>query len=250
MRTLRSAADPGGSLRDSSVGCDWYCAEACSATRTAANRNGIKCFMVASIQLLQLLTHIGCGDGEVGAVARDDLLPLAAEDEAEELAHLRIQRAARRLVDVDVRVARHRVAAVGDIVRGERNGGPVRRARHRNHLESRVAGALRAVGVHAGAVDVHQRAPADSVLVLLQCLVPPLARDGLAVRVARGLLHLHVFAEIGIPFVRPVLYQPYQADGESWGHIAVGLDFLAGVVALEAELAPGADVALAAARML
>src|SRR5438132_6076827 len=156
MRALRSAADPGGSLRDSSVGCDWYCAEACSATRTAANRNGIKCFMVASIQLLQLLTHIGCGDGEVGAVARDDLLRIAAEEEAEELAHLRIQRAARRLVDVDVRVARHRVAAVGDIVRGERNGGPVRRARHRNHLESRVAGALRAVGVHAGAVDVHQ----------------------------------------------------------------------------------------------
>src|SRR5256885_3927746 len=148
MRALRSAADPGGSFFDSSVGCDWYCADACCARRSAANKNGTKWmdFMLASIQLLQLLADVACGDGEVRAVARDDLLPLAAEDEAEELAHLRIQRAARRLVDVDVRVARHRVAAVGDIVRGERNGGPVRRARHRNHLESRVAGALRAVG--------------------------------------------------------------------------------------------------------
>src|SRR5207237_7714792 len=147
MRALRSAADPGGSLRDSSVGCDWYCAEACSATRTAANRNGIKCFMVASIQLLQLLAHIGCGDGEVRAVARDDLLPFAAEDEAEELAHFRIQRAAWRLVDVDVGVARQRVAPICDVVGGERNGGAIRRARHRDDFGVWIGRALRAVGV-------------------------------------------------------------------------------------------------------
>src|SRR5438128_11331168 len=160
MRTLRSAADPGGSLRDSSVGWDWYCAAACSAARIAANRNGIGCFMVASVQLFQLLPDVGCGDGEVRAVPRDDLLPFAAEDEAEELAHLRIQRAARRLVDVDVRVARQRVAAVGDVVGGERYGGPVRRARHGDDLESRIAGAPGAVGVHAGAIDMHQCTPA------------------------------------------------------------------------------------------
>src|SRR5947209_9981681 len=105
MRALRSAADPGGRLRDSSVGCDWYCAEACSAARRVANRNGRNkwiVFMFASIQLLQLLAGVGCGDGEVRPVARDDLLPFAAEDEAEELADLRIDAVARRFVDVDV----------------------------------------------------------------------------------------------------------------------------------------------------
>src|SRR5438876_11881497 len=159
MRALRSAADPGGSLRDSSVGCDWYCADACSATRTAAQRKGIKWmnFMLASIQFLQLLADIGCGNGEVRAVARDDLLSFAAEDEAEELAYFWFQPAARRLVHVDVRVACQRVASVGDVVGGERNGGTVRRARHCDHFESRIAGALRSVGVHAGAIDVHQR---------------------------------------------------------------------------------------------
>src|SRR5258705_5306198 len=81
--------------------------------------------MLASIQLLKLLADIAGGDGEVRAVARDDLLPFAAEDEAEELAYFRVQRAAGGLVDVDVRVARQRVAAVGDVVRRERNGGAV-----------------------------------------------------------------------------------------------------------------------------
>src|SRR3989442_9280887 len=137
MRALRSAADPGGSLRDSSVGCDWYCADACSATRTAAKRKGIKWmnFMLASIQFLQLLADIGCGNGEVRAVARDDLLSFAAEDEAEELAYFWFQPAARRLVHVDVRVACQRVASVGDVVGGERNGGGVRRARRTQDFE-------------------------------------------------------------------------------------------------------------------
>src|SRR6266404_6337210 len=132
MRAFRSAADPGGSLRDSSVGCDWYCADARCARRSAANRNGIRWmnFMVASIQLLQLLTDATCGEGEVRTVAGDDLLPFAAEDEPEELAHLGIERPARRLVDVDVCVPRQRVAAVGDVVGGERNGRGVRRPRH------------------------------------------------------------------------------------------------------------------------
>src|SRR6266850_6788000 len=121
--------------------------------------------MLASIQLLKLLADIAGGDGEVRAVARDDLLPFAAEDEAEELAYFRVQRAAGGLVDVDVRVARQRVAAVGDVVRRERNGGAVRRARDCDDLEVWMAGAFGAVGVHAGAVDVHHRAPADSVFV-------------------------------------------------------------------------------------
>src|SRR5438105_7238653 len=248
MRALRSAADPGGSLRDSSVGCDWCCAEAAPAASSAAIRNGIEWMnlMLASIKLLQLLADVACGDGEVWAVARDDLLPFAAEDEAEELAHFRIQRAAWRLVDVDVGVARQRVAPICDVVGGERNGGAIRRARHRDDFEIWIARALRAVGVHASAIDVHQGTPADSVLVLLQRLVHPLARDGAAVRVAGGLLHLHVFAEIGIPFVRPVHHHPLEADGESRGHVAVGLDLSAGIVALEAELVPGADVAVAA----
>src|SRR5207248_9044195 len=140
MRALRSAADPGGSLRDSSVGCDWCCASACSARRTAANRTGIKWmnFMLASIQLVQLLTDVRCGDGEVRAVARDDLLPFAAEDEAEKLAYFWFQRAARRLVHVDVGVARQRAAPVGDVVAGERSGGGVRRARDGDRVEPPV----------------------------------------------------------------------------------------------------------------
>src|SRR2546430_2213513 len=169
MRALRSAADPGGSFFDSSVGCDWYCAEACCARRSAANRNGTKGmdFMLASIQLLQLLADVACGDGEVRAVARDDLLSLAAEDEAEELAHLRIEGPARRLVDVDVRVARQRVAAVGDVVGGERNGGTIRGARDRDDLEPGIAGTFGNIPVFAGVVYVHLCAPAAYLFFLL-----------------------------------------------------------------------------------
>src|SRR5205085_3666043 len=94
---------------------------------------------------------------------------------------------------------------------------------------------------------MHQCAPADSVLVLLQRLVHPLARDSPAVGVGSGLLQLHVFAEIGIPLDRPVHHHPLEADGESRRYVAVGLDLLVGVVVLEAELAPAADVAVAAA---
>src|SRR5205814_6051599 len=96
----------------------------------------------ASIQLFQLLADEAGGDGEVRTVARDDLLTFTAEDEAEEFAHLRIEGTARRLVDVDVRVARQRVAAVGDVVGGERNGRAIRRARDGNDLETWVARAL------------------------------------------------------------------------------------------------------------
>src|SRR5207237_6115268 len=150
MRALRSAADPGGSLRDSSVGCDWCCAEASPHASRAAIRNGIEWMnlMLASIQLLHLLADVACGDGEVRAVARDDLLPFAAEDEAEELAHFRIQRAAWRLVDVDVGVARQRVAPICDVVGGERNGGATRRARPRADFEVLVAPTLPGVGAH------------------------------------------------------------------------------------------------------
>src|SRR5438067_430183 len=155
MRALRSAADPGGSLRDSSVGCDWYCADACCATRTAAQRKGIEWmnFMLASFQLLQLLTDIGCGNGEIRAVARNDLLSFAAEDEAEELAYFWFQRTARRLVHVDVRVACQRVASVGDVVGGEGSGGPARTTRRCGHFGPRIAVGVRALRVHAGAVD-------------------------------------------------------------------------------------------------
>src|SRR5215470_3796568 len=118
MRALRSAAEPGGSLRDFSVGCDWYCADACSATRSAAHANGIEwlALMLSSIQLLQLLVNARSREGKVRAVARDDLLPFAAKDEAQELADLWIQRATWRLVDVDVRVAHQWIVAVCDVI--------------------------------------------------------------------------------------------------------------------------------------
>src|SRR5258706_9439657 len=92
-----------------------------------------------SVELLQLLADVIRRNRRVGTVLLDDLLAFAREHEAQELAHLRIHRAARRLVDIDIGVARERIAAVGDVVLGHRDRGPAGRGRDREHLHIRIA---------------------------------------------------------------------------------------------------------------
>src|SRR5258706_3811837 len=56
--------------------------------------------LVISVELLQLLVDVRHRHRVVHAVVLDDLLALAAQAEAQELAHLRVERAAQRLVHV------------------------------------------------------------------------------------------------------------------------------------------------------
>src|SRR6185312_2780288 len=179
----------------------------------------------------------------------DDLLSLAAQHEADELAHTRIERPARRLVHIDVRVTAQGIAAVADIRRGQGNRRSIRRRGDGENLDVGVRLALAPVGVHAGPIYVHQRAPTDGVFVLADGLVHALAPDLLAVAIRGCLLLLDDFLEVRIPFVRPVHHMALEAHREARRDVAVRLDRLARPTALEAELTPRADVARGVARV-
>src|SRR6185437_6464488 len=137
-----------------------------------------------------------------------------------------------------------------DVGRGQGDCRTIRRRRNGEDLDVGVRIALAPVRVYAGSVDVHERTPPDRVFVLADRLVHALAPDLLAVGIRCGLLLLDDFLEIGIPLVRPLHHVALEAHREARCDVAVRLDRLARPTALEAELTPGADIALGAARVL
>src|SRR5258706_10099264 len=225
----------------------WAAGATAAPAQRAAQRKSAWALIV-SIELLQLLADVLRGKVRVRPVLLDDRLTLAREDEAQELAHFRIHCASRPLVHIDVGITSQRVTAIGHDVRRERD----RRATvpgKRDHLHVGIARAFRAVRVHAWPLEVHERTPADRILVPRDRLVEALAPHRVAGRVVRGLLPFDEFLEVGIPLVRPVQHHALEAGRESRRHVAVGLDLLVGPVAFQADLAPGPDVLLGAPRI-
>src|SRR5260221_12746348 len=68
-----------------------------------------------SVELHELFLRFGGGEGEVAGV-EDRLLPLAAEDIAQEFLHLRCERFARLAIQADVHLARERIAAARGVL--------------------------------------------------------------------------------------------------------------------------------------
>src|SRR5512146_2261484 len=287
MRARRSAAEPAGNLRDCAVGSyllsqgsawaaaatDGTAARASGSAAAAGKRERIFFILTRasgyrfrcgrsppvaglprrhdpSVDLLQLRLDVGLRQRAVDTLLVDDLLALTAQHEADELPHGRIERAPRRLVDIDVGVAAQRVASIAHVRRRQRDRRAVRRRRDRQDLDVGIGMALRAVGIDAGAVDVHEGAPADRVLVLADRRIHVLAPHLLAVGVRRSLLLLHELLEIGVPLVRPVHHVTLETHGKPGRDVTVGLDLLAGPAAPETELPPGADVRPGAAGVL
>src|SRR5438477_11210660 len=201
-------------------------------------------FTATLIELLQLFANVGSGNRRIHARLLDDFLALPAQHKPDEFPDFRIHRTCRRLVDVDIGVSSQRVASVLDVIGSERDGRALGSLRQRDHLQSAGTRALGSVRIYAGAVDWHERSPADAVLVLLERLVHPLADDRAAGGIVGGLFRFHVFLEVGIPFHRPVHHQALEVRREARRHVAVGLDLLVRPVTGEAELAPLADVLL------
>src|SRR6267142_754295 len=92
-------------------------------------------FSWASVELFELFANVRSGQWRIDAGFLDDLLALAAQHEADELAHLRVHRAARRLVHVDISVSNQRIAAVLDVVGCELDGRAVGSLRQREDLQ-------------------------------------------------------------------------------------------------------------------
>src|ERR1019366_7679752 len=88
-----------------------------------------------SIELLELLFQVSGLERIIVADLRDDLLALAAEDEAHEFAGARVKFSARRLIHVEIGVAAQRVGAVGDVVGGERHRGAAATRRDGEHSQ-------------------------------------------------------------------------------------------------------------------
>src|SRR5207237_640880 len=68
--------------------------------------------MVSLVELLELFERHCGGQRQVAPVAVDDVLSLAAEDEVEELAQLRLERPARRPIEEDVDAPHQRIRSV------------------------------------------------------------------------------------------------------------------------------------------
>ena len=193
------------------------------------------------IQSSELLAHHCRGQRQVVRVAHDRFLPVAAQHVAQELAQPGIHRAARPSVDVEVKAAHERVAAVLETLA---TGNDVRRSLlhgERDGLQSRHLARLRndgprdAVSIVPELVGEHMLQPPALVAVVV--------RDHLAAG-------LDVLAIARIPFVA-VAEHPQLEEARGTGRcMPIGLDRLVGPLAGESELAPGADVEIGSARPL
>src|SRR5438093_227175 len=130
----------------------------------------VSALIATLLDLVLLFLRDGRGDREV-AVLDDTLLPLARNDELDELAGQRVERLAGRLVDVHVEKARQGIAARVGVVRRRLDAlaAVLLGQRHRAHAGRGVANAAvaDAVTVHRDALDDRRRARLLLDLVLV-----------------------------------------------------------------------------------
>src|SRR6266446_1914653 len=130
----------------------------------------VSALIATLLDLVLLFLRDGRGDREV-AVLDDTLLPLARNDELDELAGQRVERLAGRLVDVHVEKARQGIAARVGVVRRRLDAlaAVLLGQRHRAHAGRGVANAAvaDAVAVHRDALDDRRRARLLLDLVLV-----------------------------------------------------------------------------------
>src|SRR5260370_6659377 len=193
---------------------------------------------IGSIELPRLLARDGGGERQVAAVAGDDLLPFAAQDVAQELPELRLERLYGRAIEKEVDAARQRIAAVLKALLAGHDESAAFARGQRDGFDAADTLGLRH---HRPGDPVAIRRQLDGEHLLEAKSLPVLAGDHLAAS-------LDVFAEVRVPLVPVVEHRRLEESRGPRGRVSIGLDRLVRPFAREPPPPPRSGVLCPPAR--